>query len=129
MLKGTKVDIVVEECLLTHKRKKTSGKNHWVRTHSWVLKRRRLINDQVLNKTLYIGMSMSNKRIPLDEDWIWECKRWRIEGFFSCGSANKIRGSRASNLATLGFGWEEKCFHFFFPSSGTRLLFYVLKLW
>ena len=37
---------------------------------------------------------------------ICECKRWRIEGFFSCGSMNRLRGSRASNLDALGVGWD-----------------------
>ena len=31
-MKGTRVDIDVEECLLTHKTKNTSGKKHQVRT-------------------------------------------------------------------------------------------------
>ena len=33
-----------------------------------------------------------------------------LSGFFSCGSAKKIGGSRASDLATLGVGWEERLF-------------------
>ena len=33
-----------------------------------LLKRRRLINDQVLGKILFNSMSMSSKRITLDED-------------------------------------------------------------
>ena len=42
-----------------------------------------------------------------------------LSGFFSCGSTNRLRGSGASNLAALGVGWEERLFHFYFPSSGT----------
>ena len=33
-----------------------------------LLKRRRLINDQVLGKILFSTMSMSRKRLSLDED-------------------------------------------------------------
>ena len=33
-----------------------------------LLKRRRLINDQVLGKMLFNSMSMSNRRIALDGD-------------------------------------------------------------
>ena len=51
-----------------------------------------------------------------------------LSGFFSCGSANKLGGSGASNLAALGVGWEERLFHFCFPSSGSRFLFYFLLL-
>ena len=35
--------------------------------------------------------------------------------FFSCGSMNRLVGSGTSDLATLGVGWEERLFHFFFP--------------
>ena len=33
-----------------------------------LLKRRRLINDQVLGKILFISMSMRSSRLALDED-------------------------------------------------------------
>jgi len=45
-----------------------------------------------------------------------KCKRWSIEGFFSCGSTNMLGGSGASNLAALGVGWEEQLLHFVFPA-------------
>ena len=31
-----------------------------------------------------------------------------FRGFFSCGSAKRPEGSQASNLATLGVGWEDR---------------------
>ena len=109
---------------------KTCGRSHSMRTQdargiipknqvitpSWVLKSKRLINDQVLGKILYISMSMRTRRLALDKDWIWECKIWPIEGFFSFGSANKIGGFAASNLDALGVGWEEQLLHFCFPN-------------
>ena len=49
-------------------------------------------------------------------------------GFFSCGSTNTLEGYRASNLDALGVGWEEQLFHFYFLSSGSRFLLYVLHL-
>ena len=76
------MDLDIEECLLTHKKENTSGKNHYVRTQyargiipknevctpSLVLKSTSLINDQVIGKLLYIIMSMSSRRIALDGD-------------------------------------------------------------
>ena len=59
---------------------------------------------------------------------ISECKRWRIEIFFSRGSTNRIGGSRASNFASLGVGWEEQLFHFRFPSIGSRFLLHFLMI-
>ena len=61
-------------------------------------------------------MSMRSKRLELDGDLICECKRWRIEGFISYGLVNKLEGSRASDLATLGVAWEEHFLNFFFPT-------------
>ena len=120
---------------------KTSGWSYWVRTQdagdiipenqvitpSWVLMSRRLVNDQVLGKILYISMSTSNMRLSLDADWIWECKKWHIEWFFSYGSTNMLKGSGVSNLAALGVGWEEQLLHFCFSSIGARFIIYVLK--
>ena len=37
-----------------------------------------------------------------------------LSGFHSCGSANMLGGSGASNLAAPGVGWEEQLLHFFF---------------
>ena len=51
-----------------------------------------------------------------------------LKDFFSCGLVNMLGGFGASNLATLGVGWEEQCFHFCFPSSDARLLFYVFEI-
>ena len=34
-----------------------------------------------------------------------------LSGFCYRGSANRFRGSRESDLATLGFGWQERLFH------------------
>ena len=48
-----------------------------------------------------------------------------LRGFFSCGSEKRLGGFWASNLDALGVGWEERIFHFCFPSSGVRFLFYV----
>ena len=76
------MDIEIEKCLLTHKRKNASGKNHYVRTQyaigiipqnevcnpSLVLKSTSLINDQVIGKILYTIMSMSSRRIALNGD-------------------------------------------------------------
>ena len=143
MLKqGTIVDIVVEKCLLTHKREKTSGKNHWVRTWdargivpsnqvttpSWVLKRRRLINGQVIGKILYISMSISSRR----EHWMGIKHLWNARDgaliFCSYGLRNRLGGSGASRLAALGVGWEEQHLHSCFPSVGPRFLLYILML-
>ena len=38
------------------------------------------------------------------------------------------RGSGASNLATLGVGWEEQLLHFCFPSVGAKFLFPILNV-
>ena len=51
-----------------------------------------------------------------------------LKDFFSCGLVNRLGGSGASNLATLGVGWEEQLLHFCFPSIGARFIIYVLKL-
>ena len=51
-----------------------------------------------------------------------------LSGFFSCGLANRLGGSRPSDMAALGVGWEEWLFHFYFPSSNARFLFYCLLL-
>ena len=34
-----------------------------------------------------------------------------LSGFCSRGLANMFRGSRESDLASLGSGWEERLFH------------------
>ena len=34
-----------------------------------------------------------------------------LSGFCSRGSTNRCRGSRESDLASLGSGWEEQLFH------------------
>ena len=39
-----------------------------------------------------------------------------LSGFFSSGSTKRLEGSRASDLAALGVGWEEKKIPFFFPT-------------
>ena len=49
-----------------------------------------------------------------------------LSGFSSCGSANRLGGSWASNLASLGVGWEEQILHFCFPGVGAMFLFYCL---
>ena len=51
-----------------------------------------------------------------------------LSGFFLCGSVNRLGGSRASDLAALGVGWDERLFHFYFPSSGGMFLSYCLLL-
>ena len=51
-----------------------------------------------------------------------------LSGFCFCGSANKFGGSRASDLAALGVGWEEWLFRFYFPSSGAKFLLCCLLL-
>ena len=48
-----------------------------------------------------------------------------LSGFFSCGLANMLKGSRESILASMGVGWEERLFHSCFPNSGSRLFLYV----
>jgi len=51
-----------------------------------------------------------------------------LRGFFSCGSEKRLGGFLASNLDALGVGWEERIFRFYFPSSGSRFLLYILNL-
>ena len=51
-----------------------------------------------------------------------------LSGFCSHGSANRFRGSRESDLAALGSGWEERLFHLSFPRSGSRIFSYFLFL-
>ena len=120
----------------------TCGWSHWERnqdgggiipknqvtTSTWVLKSKKFINDQVLDKILYTSMSMGSTRLEMYMDWICECKRWRIEGFFSCGSTNRLEGSGARNLAALGVGWDEQLLHFCFPNVGAKFIFYVLNV-
>ena len=45
-----------------------------------------------------------------------------LSDFFSRGSANRLGGFGASDLAALGVGWEERLFHFCFPDSGARFI-------
>ena len=45
-----------------------------------------------------------------------------LSGFFSCGSANRLRGSRASDLGALGFGWDP----FMFSEQWFQVLFLFL---
>ena len=49
-----------------------------------------------------------------------------LSGFFSCGSSNGIGGSGASDLASLGVGWDERLFHFCFPTISARFLLLFL---
>ena len=117
--------------------KSTSGWNHLVRTQdaggiipknkvktlSWVFKSRRLINDQVLGKILYNNMSISNKEASIGREIeSYNARDGTLSGFFSYGSTNRLRRSRASSLATLRAGWEEHLLHFCFTSIGTRSL-------
>ena len=37
-----------------------------------------------------------------------------LSGFHSCGSANMLGCSGASNFASLGVGWKEQIFHLCF---------------
>ena len=37
-----------------------------------------------------------------------------------------LKGSRESSLVALAVGWEERIFHFYFPSSASRFLLCVL---
>ena len=60
-----------------------------------------------------------------------ECDNVRdgaLSGFCSCGSVNRFRGSRESDLDALGFGWEERIFHLSFPISGSQIFSYFLFL-
>ena len=50
-----------------------------------------------------------------------------LKDIFSCGSANMLEGSGASNLVAQGVGWEEQLLRFCFPNIGARFMIHVYK--
>ena len=73
-----------------------------------VLKRRRITNNQVLGKIIYNSMYISKEEATIGQIIEYDNARdGTLSGFFSCGSTNRIGGSRESNLDALGVGWEE----------------------
>ena len=70
-------------------------------------------------------MFPSNKKEACDggEKWSSWCRErdCALINIFLCGSINMLEGSRASNLASLGVGLEERHLQFCFPISGDML--------